>query len=97
MKKKFPKKTQKARLDINAYALEFSSQRSLDENCSVCKSKLKYEYFTIPNDEVGVLTHARMKENRMCSKKCINYVTHNLNIKEKHGMSRETYNNSVSD
>lgn len=59
-------------MPLNAYINDFSNKRSLNEKCSVCRKTLQENYFTLPTHDD---TRAYIKENRMCSKRCMNSVT----------------------
>lgn len=67
-------------MDLNAYVNDFKYGRSLKEKCFVCKKKLNSEYFTLPNTDD---TRAHIRENRMCSKICMNIVTVKMNAEDR--------------
>lgn len=73
-------------MDLNAYVNDFKYGRSLKEKCFVCKKKLNSEYFTLPNtDDTNThdQTRAHIRENRMCSKICMNIVTVKMNAEDR--------------
>lgn len=77
-------------MSLNAYINEFNNQRTLNEKCSVCKKIFKGDFFTIAPDEN---TRAYIKQNRMCSKKCMNTISLKIN-KEKYGKTFDEYSDS---
>ncbi len=78
-------------MDLNAYINDFKDGRTLKEKCFVCRKFLNDNYFTLPTNEqinTNEETRAYIKENRMCSKRCMNNITikMNENEREEHGI-----------
>jgi hypothetical protein len=75
---------------LNAYINEFPSNRTLKEKCSICNNYFKDEFFSmISEGPIG----ARIKENRMCSKRCMNMMNIKYN-KEMYGKNNSKHSNS---
>lgn len=70
---------------LNAYVNDFTNKRTLNEKCAVCNRLLKDEYFTVPAHDN---TRAFIKENRMCSKQCMNHIAMGINA-----VNRREYGN----
>lgn len=67
-------------MSLNAYINDFKDGRTLKEKCSVCNKTITGEYFSFVAEDRG--TRAQVKENRLCSKRCLNNVTLEMNRKE---------------
>lgn len=78
---------------LNAYINDFKDGRSLKEKCFICRKDLSDNFFTlnIPEDNAHDKTRAHIKENRMCSKLCMNKITLKMNEIERE-CNGKTYN-----
>jgi len=82
---------------LNAYINDFKDKGPIKEKCFVCQKKLKDNYFTLPATEdynTHDQTRAHIKQNRMCSVKCMNHIALSKNAKEYNGKTFDEYSDS---
>lgn len=82
---------------LNAYINDFKDKGSFKEKCFVCKRLLNDNYFTLPAFEdhnTHDQTRAHIKENRMCSVRCMNHIVLCINQEEYNGKTFDKYSDS---
>lgn len=82
---------------LNAYINDFKDKGPLKEKCSVCNKSLSDNYFTLPVSEdtnTHDKTRAYIKENRMCSTRCMNHIVLSINKEEYNGKTFDEYRHS---
>jgi hypothetical protein len=83
-------------MSLNAYINDFKDKGSFKEKCFVCKKFLNDNYFTLPATQ-DINTHdqtrAYIKENRMCSIRCMNHIVLETNKEEHSGKEFNEYRN----
>ena len=86
-------------MSLNAYINDFPDTRNFKEKCFICKRSLNDNYFTLPTSEENSDhddTRAYIKENRMCSKRCMNSITLRENDDDRRKYGKTTHEHSTS-
>ncbi len=81
---------------LNAYINDFKDKGPIKEKCFVCRKDLDENFFTLPSSEDNThdQTRAYIKENRMCSKRCMNHIVLSINKEEYNGKTFDEYRDS---